>query len=163
MNKKPATPHKKLKDALKQWDVMSFYEKFEQSIALILSFIVAIVIVFSIFQLFINIFSLLNRDSLISLDNDIFQSLFGMIMTVLIALEFKHSIIRVALRQDNIIQVKTVLLIALLALSRKFIILDTSHTSAATIAALSGAILVLGLVYWLMRERDDRVNNDNTE
>ncbi len=28
---------------------------------------------------------------------------------------------------------------------------------AATIAALVGATLVLGVVYWLLRERDDRL------
>ena len=49
------------------------------------------------------------------------------------------------------------LLIALLALSRKFVILDSSSTGPATIAALAGATLVLGIVYWLLRERDDRV------
>ena len=35
-----------------------------------------------------------------------------MIMTLLIAMEFKHSIIRAALRQESIVQVKTVILIA---------------------------------------------------
>jgi hypothetical protein len=58
------------------------------------------------------------------IDHRIFQSVFGMVMNLLIAMEFKHSIVRVALRQDNIIQVKTVLLIALIALARKFVILD---------------------------------------
>ncbi|HEX7155879.1 MAG TPA: phosphate-starvation-inducible PsiE family protein, partial [Burkholderiaceae bacterium] len=58
--------------------------------------------------------------------------------------------------QDNIVQVKTVILIALLALARKFIVLDPHADGAATIAALSGATLVLGAVYWLLRERDDR-------
>jgi uncharacterized membrane protein (DUF373 family) len=77
-----------------------------------------------------------------------------MIMTLLIALEFKHSIIKVALRRDSIIQVKTVILIALIALSRKFVILDV-ETSPAKIAALAFALLALGLVYWLMRERDE--------
>jgi uncharacterized membrane protein (DUF373 family) len=80
-----------------------------------------------------------------------------MIMTLLIAMEFKHSIVRVALRRSSIIQVKTVLLIALIALSRKFVILDSSATAASTIAALAAATLVLGVVYWLLRERDDRV------
>jgi uncharacterized membrane protein (DUF373 family) len=80
-----------------------------------------------------------------------------MIMTLLIAMEFKHSIVRVALRNESIIQVKTVVLIALLALSRKFVILDIASTEAATIAALAGATLVLGVVYWLLRERDDRL------
>ena len=79
-----------------------------------------------------------------------------MIMTVLIALEFKHSILKVAERKASIIQVKTVVLVALLALSRKFIILDADRTGAATIAALAGAALVLGIVYWLLRERDER-------
>jgi hypothetical protein len=60
-------------------------------------------------------------------------------MTLLIAMEFKHSIVRVALRQSNIVQVKTVVLISLIALSRKFVILDTKATSANTIAALAGA------------------------
>ena len=39
-------------------------------------------------------------------------------------MEFKHSIVRVALRRDSIIQVKTVILIGLIALARKFVILD---------------------------------------
>ena len=49
------------------------------------------------------------------------------------------------------------ILIALLALSRKFVILDITATGAATIAALASATLVLGVVYWLLRERDDRL------
>lgn len=82
-----------------------------------------------------------------------------MIMTLLIAMEFKHSILRVVAGQDSIIQVKTVILIAIMAISRKFIILDTKIISATEIAALSGALLALGSVYWLMRERDDRVKD----
>lgn len=39
---------------------------------------------------------------------EVFQSVFGMIMTLLIAMEFKHSIVRVAQRRDSIIRVKTV-------------------------------------------------------
>jgi uncharacterized membrane protein (DUF373 family) len=47
-------------------------------------------------------------------------------------------------------------LIALLALSRKFIILDIHSIDVATIAALAGATLALGIVYWLVKERDGR-------
>ena len=49
------------------------------------------------------------------------------------------------------------MLIALLAQSRKFIVLDSKVTEAQTIAALALATLVLGIVYWLLRERDDRL------
>lgn len=48
------------------------------------------------------------------------------------------------------------LLIALLALARKFIILDIKETSAAHLVALAAVTLVLGVTYWLIRQRDER-------
>ena len=139
-----------------RWPLMTAYERFEQVIALALSLIIAVVIVIALIQLVIRVLPLLIGGAVDILDHEVFQTLFGTIMTLLIAMEFKHSIIRAALRQESIVQVKTVILIALLALSRKFIILDIAATGAATIAALAGATLVLGIVYWLLRERDDR-------
>lgn len=140
-----------------RWPIMTAYERFEQIVALALSLLIAGVVVIALFQLFHRILPLMLGGGLDLLDHDVFQALFGSIMTLLIAMEFKHSIVRVALRRESIIQVKTVILIALLALSRKFVILDIVATSAATIAALAGATLVLGIVYWLLRERDDRL------
>ncbi|MHB1075815.1 phosphate-starvation-inducible PsiE family protein [Thiobacillus sp.] len=139
----------------KDWGVMTFYERFEQAIALVLSAVIAVVIVVSLVQLIRTVFVLLVLESFNPLEHQVFQTVFGMIMTLLIAMEFKHSIIKVALRRDSIIQVKTVVLIALIALSRKFIILDPD-VGPGKIAALAGATLALGLVYWLLRERDQR-------
>jgi hypothetical protein len=45
----------------------------------------------------------------------------------------------------------------LLALSRKFIVLGSKATGAETIAALALATLVLGVVYWLLLERENRL------
>ncbi len=45
-------------------------------------------------------------------------------------------------------------LVALLALLRKFIILDLDKTGAATIAALAFATLALGGIYWMIRRQD---------
>ena len=139
-----------------EWAVMTFYERFEQAIAHVLSVVIAVIIVVSLVQLIQIVFSLMIIDAFNPLDHAIFQNVFGMIMTLLIAMEFKHSIVRVVLRRDSIIQVKTVLLIGLIALSRKLVILDPD-VSPAKVAALAGATLALGLTYWLMRERDDRV------
>lgn len=139
-----------------QWAIMSFYERFEQVVALVLSTVIAVIIVVSLFQLISIVFTLLVLDAFNPLDHKVFQSVFGMIMTLLIAMEFKHSIVRVALRRDSIIQVKTVILIGLIALARKFVVLDPD-TSPAKIAALAGATLALGTTYWLLRDRDDRV------
>ena len=145
-----------------QWAVMTFYERFEQVVALVLSAVIAVIIVVSLFQLISIVFTLLVLDAFNPLDHEVFQSVFGMIMTLLIAMEFKHSIVRVALRRDSIIQVKTVILIGLIALARKFVILDP-EASPGKIAALAGATLALGVTYWLLRERDDRTAGERSD
>ncbi len=140
-----------------QWAKMTFYERFEQVIAVILSFIIMVVIVVAIIELTGRVFRMLVIGALDPLEHEVFQSVFGAIMTLLIAMEFKHSIVRVVERRDSIIQVKTVVLIAILALTRKFIIIDVSKTGADVLFALAVVVLALGIVYWLMRERDDRL------
>jgi uncharacterized membrane protein (DUF373 family) len=142
------------KQGRRQWAVMTLYERFEQVVALVLGAVIGLIIIVALVQLIRLVVVLLITESLNPLQHETFQLVFGMIMTLLIALEFKHSIIKVALRRDSIIQVKTVILIALIALSRKFVILDV-ETSPAKIAALAFALLTLGVVYWLMRERDE--------
>ena len=149
--------HTTLDEIRSQWRLMTVYERFEQVVALVLSAVIAVIIVVSLFQLIAIVFTLLVLDAFNPLDHKVFQNVFGMIMTLLIAMEFKHSIVRVALRKESIIQVKTVILIAILALARKFIILDPD-VDPAKLAALAGTILALGLTYWLMRERDDRMS-----
>lgn len=160
MKEKQADP---IKTFRAQWAVMTFYERFEQVIALALSAIIAVIIVVSsLLQLISIVFSLLIIDAFNPLDHKVFQTVFGMIMTLLIAMEFKHSIVRVALRRDSIIQVKTVILIGLIALARKFVILDP-ETGPAKVAALAGATLALGAAYWLLRERDDRTAGESSD
>ena len=87
-------------------------------------------------------------------DYSVFQAIFGMIFTVIIALEFKRSLLVLAERRDNVVQVRSVILIALLAVVRKLLILDVAATEALQLFALAAAILALGGVYWLMRAPD---------
>jgi uncharacterized membrane protein (DUF373 family) len=160
MENKRHAPRKFFAETREHWPIMSVYERFEQIVAIVLSLVISVVIALALVQLVIRIVPLLLSGAIDPLEHDVFQALFGMIMTLLIAMEFKHSIVRVALRRSSIIQVKTVVLIALIALSRKFVILDSSATGAGTIAALAAATLVLGVVYWLLRERDDRLGKE---
>lgn len=153
MNKE--SDHKALDEMRSQWRLMTVYERFEQVVAITLSGVIALVIVISLIQLIRLVFTLLVMDALNPLDHKVFQLVFGATMTLLIAMEFKHSIVKVALRKESIIQVKTVILIAILALARKFIILEPD-VDPAKVAVLAGTVLALGLTYWLMRERDDR-------
>lgn len=136
----------------KKWQLIQLYEKFEQVISISLSVIIATVIIISLIQLVRAVYIMLFLDALNPLNHEVFQTVFGMIMTLLIAMEFKHSIIRVALRDDSIIKVKTVVMIAIIALSRKFVILE-SGTSPSNIAALACAVIALGVAYWLVGEQ----------
>jgi len=138
------------------WPVLTFYERFEQLVAIILSFVIAIVVVVALWELVAHVAELLLSGTLDPLNHEGFQKVFGMIMTLLIAMEFKHSIIRVIDRHESIIQVKTVLLIAMLALARKFIIIDTATIGADKMFALAAIVLALGAVYWLIRDSDQR-------
>jgi uncharacterized membrane protein (DUF373 family) len=89
----------------------------------------------------------------------VFQSVFGEIMTLLIALEFNHTLRYVVTKHQSIIQTKIVLLIALLAVARggarKFIILDIRETTPGYMLGLASITLALGATYWLVRQGSD--------
>ena len=100
------------------------------------------------------------------LDHAAFQAIFGLILTVLIAVEFNHSLVSVLERRDGVVQVRTVLLIALLAVVRKFIVLEVQDVQPLTLIGLALTTLALGGVYWLVRDQDQRhtaQRNDTAE
>ena len=72
------------------WPLMSLYERFEQIIAILLSGVIAVVIVISLVQLIRTVYQLLFLEAFNPLEHHVFQTVFGMIMTLLIALEFRH-------------------------------------------------------------------------
>ncbi len=88
-------------------------------------------------------------------DYQVFQAIFGMIFTVIIALEFKRSLLVLAERNKSIVQVRTVILIALLAVVRKLIILDPS-SEPMFLFALAATTLALGACYWLVSRAEMR-------
>ena len=139
-----------------EWNALSFYGQFEQIITWILTISIAIIITIALLRLIVTIFQLLVIGALNPLNHQEFELIFGMIMTLLIAMEFNHSILQTMERLHRVIQVKTVILISILALARKFIVLNIEVTPALTIVALGFAVIALGVVYWLLRERNDR-------
>ena len=146
-----------------EWMLLTFYERFEQVVILILTGLIAIVVVFAVWNLGLKIFhAVLSPQNFDPTDYSVFQAIFGAIFTVIIALEFKRSLLVVAQRQESIVQVRTVILIALLAIVRKVIILDLASTEALQLFALAAAILALGAVYWLVRDQDRSNEHDQS-
>jgi uncharacterized membrane protein (DUF373 family) len=106
---------------------------------------------------------LLWRGAAKTADPQIFQGVFGMVLTVLIALEFKHTLLVVRHHRRAVIEVRSVVLIGLLALVRRFIILDVYEASPGIIAALAGAAVALGIVFWLVADHSGPEIDAETE
>ncbi|MCX7643894.1 MAG: phosphate-starvation-inducible PsiE family protein [Rhodobacteraceae bacterium] len=140
-----------------RWAVMTLYQRFEQAVTLALSVLLIVVILAAMWNLFLRILlGLVLTGHLDPTDHAVFQAVFGAIFTVIIAMEFKRSIVVSMESHDTVFHVRTVVLVALLALLRKFIILDLETTGAATIAALAFATVALGGIYWLIRTMPQR-------
>lgn len=144
------------RETQRRWSTLGFYQRFEQAVLYTLTALIAVVVAAATLRLALTIFVLATTNLIDPSDYAIFQAVFGMIFTVLIALEFKHSLLVVLRSPASIVQLRSVILIALLALARKFIIVDVHTATPGLIAALAGATLALGLVYWLVRDRERR-------
>jgi uncharacterized membrane protein (DUF373 family) len=145
-----------LRETRDAWPGLSVYERFEQVVALVITALVSALVVVAVVHLTSRILLLILHDLVDPTEPEVFQAVFGMVMTVLIALEFNHSILGVLERRYGIVQLRTVVLIALLALVRKFIVIDAAHAAPVTILGLAASVLALGAVYWLVREQDRR-------
>src|SRR4029077_105434 len=135
-------------EAQRRFGLLSFYDKFEHIVILILTALIAVFIVFAIWNLALKIFLSIASSTFDPTNYEVFQAVFGMIFTVIIALEFKRSLLVAAERQHSVVQVRTVVLIAMLAIVRKLLILDVGHATEE-LFALAAAIIALGAVYWL--------------
>lgn len=135
---------------------LSLYELFEHAIVFVLTLLIIAIIASATWHLVLAVAGLLISNEVNPANQAVFQTVFGMIFTVIIALEFKHSILIVLERQESVIRVRSIILIAMLAMVRKFIILDLRETETAELFALASAILALGIVHWLVRDQDRR-------
>jgi len=139
-----------LSDLRSKWKTLSLYERFEQTVVSLLTLVIALIIALAAWQLLLHTIRLVESHVVDPADSQVFQGLFGMVLTVLIALEFKHTLLVVKHHRRAIVQVRAVVLIALLALVRRFIILDLYQTPPSVLAALAGSALALGVVFWLV-------------
>jgi uncharacterized membrane protein (DUF373 family) len=146
-----------------KWQTLSIYERFEQSVVGVLTLVIAVIVALATWQLLLHTLKLMESHVVNPADPQVFQALFGMVLTVLIALEFKHTLSVVRHHRPAIVQVRAVVLIALLALVRRFIILDLYQTAPSIIAALAGAVLALGIVFSLVGNDEQQQGDEVSE
>jgi uncharacterized membrane protein (DUF373 family) len=115
-------------EAQRRFGPLGFYDMFEHIVILILTALIAVFIVFPVWNLALKSFLSIASSTFDPTDHAVFQAVFGMIFTVIIALEFKRSLL-VAAERQHVVQVRTLVLIAMLAILRKLLILDIGHAT----------------------------------
>lgn len=135
----------------------SLFGRLEQGIVAVLTVVVAIVATLSTWHLILLVARLLLAGRLDPADHEVLQAIFGTIFTVLIALEFRHSLLTASSERAGVVRVRSVVLIAMLATVRKFIVMDLSAVQVGETLAVVAAMLALGVVYWLIRTQDQKL------
>ena len=139
----------------KQAKGRTIYEWFEQIVLSILVLIICLVIVYSLIIVTIKIF-----EDLVSgvgfIETVALKDTFGLTLTVIILVEFNHSIVLAIRQRSGAIQVRIVVLITIIVLARKLVLLDYAAASVETLLGLGGLALALGGLYWLISDGEQR-------
>jgi uncharacterized membrane protein (DUF373 family) len=135
------------------WAKRSLYEWFEHFALVGLMFVIALITLFAFYVTIAQLFAELGATFM---DKVALQETFGSILTVLILLEFNHSIFVALTQRTGAIQVRVVVLIAILVVVRKMMLLDFSATTVELLLGLGGLLLCLGGLYWLLADGDRR-------
>ncbi|GAA3709428.1 hypothetical protein GCM10022421_15700 [Oceanisphaera sediminis] len=124
----------------KKW--MSFF------VLILMSIIVAIAIVELGIILYLDIFD--PTDDVIFLEIDELFRIFSFFFIILIGFELVETVEMYF--KDNIIHAEVVLLVAVIAVSRKVILLDLEKYDPLAIIGLGFIILALGGCYWFIKQ-----------
>jgi len=87
--------------------------------------------------------------------------IFGAFLGVLIAIEIYENII-IYLRED-VIHVRVVVATALIAVSRKVIIMDFNKVEAFNVLALGALVIAVAVAYWFVRSEKQSLKKEERE
>jgi uncharacterized membrane protein (DUF373 family) len=131
---------------------MSFtriYVRFERAIAFLILLGMVVVIGLTLYAFALRLWQVTG-----TLPTDmtytVFQSLFDRVLATIIALEIAHSIREMVSGRHARAQLRTVIVIGMLAVVRKLVVLDVENTSGLFLAGLAAVILALGMTFALV-------------
>ena len=134
--------------------------RFEQGVILILVTLMGIVVLFSAIELTIFVFKELYKTALVSellLDKRELLKIFELFFNVLISLELFETV-RLYLKED-VFHAEYILLVALIAITRKVIIIEYENISPLLLLAIGGIIFVLALGFFLVKTGQKQERN----
>lgn len=80
----------------------------------------------------------------------------GLILIILILLEFNHSVLVSLTEHSGATQVRMLVRITILVVARKLMLIDFSAIPALTLLGFGGLLLALGGLYWMISDGDRR-------
>lgn len=131
------------------------YTRFELIVSGVLLFFISIVILYSIGSLAVTLFKDLISGVHFDEPAGLKDSL-GLILNILILIEFNHSIVLSMRERAGVLQVRVIVMITIIVIARKIILMDYSTVSWLTLLGFGGLALALGALYWLLNLIDDR-------
>jgi len=133
------------------------YRNFERLVVAALTIMVAISVVLTLAQSGVALYHVVVSDTHM-IDHDAFIKVFGTFMTVLIALEFNHTVLPDITSKSPLVKVRSVLLVALLALSRKVVLVDFKEVPYTSMIGLAVLIVAVAATYWVIQKEELRTS-----
>lgn len=130
------------------------YHWFERLVIATLGIMVAVSIVLTLAQAGLALWQAVAAENHL-LDHNAFIKVFGAFMTVLIAIEFNHTVLPDMTTKSPVVKVRAVLLVAMLALARKVILLDFKEVEYTMIIGLAVLFVGIAAAYWGVRREEE--------
>jgi len=134
----------------RRWKDLPSYELFEQITSRVVMFFISVIIVYSLILMGITLLEQFKL-GLGFLETESLKDVFGSILTILILIEFNHSIALALSEKSGILQARPIVLITILVIARKVILLDFSAATFEQLIGISAITIAFGLLYWLTR------------
>ena len=131
--------------------MQAFLKKFEHIIVLSLIIMMVIVVVLAAIELGWIIIRDIITPPIILLEIDELLEIFGFFLLVLIGIELLETI--KAYLAEKVVHSEVVLEVALIAISRKVIILDLKDYDSVTIIGIAALILSIAVAYFIVRKK----------
>jgi uncharacterized membrane protein (DUF373 family) len=126
-----------------------YLRNFEKFITVSLIIMMAVVITAATIELGWIIIKDIITPPVLLLDINEMLDIFGLFLLVLIGIELVETI--KAYLSERVIRVEVVIIVALIAISRKVIILDVKELSSLTLIGIAAIILALSAGYYLLK------------
>ena len=137
-------------------------DKFKRVLVIAITFMMGFVLLLATADLgYILYVDIVNESPYFFLKVNELLDIFGIFLLVLIGIElFETMEIYI---KENVVHIEVVLTVALIAVSRKVIILDIKKVGSATLLGIAAIILALSLGYYLIMKTEPGKRRDESE